>query len=186
MLPQGSYKQICRAWRAVTLCARTHCLTRARRVTVSPAHPQACKTFQVHSPSFKLPQGYYKQLCRARTAVTLCARTHRPTRARSLAISHSYSQALKTFQVHMIPERRPAPKQDRKVLEPTRRPGQEVHCLAPPATTITPMRSSGATVDSPTARLNILRYYETYPQQKCVMSSNVKSAPRSAALHFTS
>ena len=99
MLPQGFNKQLCRARRAVTLCARTHRLTRARRVAISPAHPQACKTFQVHSPPFMLPQGSYEQLCRARRAVTLCARTHRLKRARRVAVSPAHPQACKTFQV---------------------------------------------------------------------------------------
>ena len=45
MLPQGSIKQPGGKHRAVTLCARTQRLTRARVVAISPAHPQACKTF---------------------------------------------------------------------------------------------------------------------------------------------
>ena len=65
----------------------------------SHAHPQACKTFQVLCPPVMFQQRSCTQLCRARRAVTLCARTHRLTRARSLAISHAYSQALITFQV---------------------------------------------------------------------------------------
>ena len=96
MLPQESNKQFTER-RAVTLPARTHRLTRARRVAVSPAHPQACKTFQVLSPLFKLPHESNKQVCRARRAVTHPARTHRLTRARRVAISPAYPQAWNTF-----------------------------------------------------------------------------------------
>ena len=95
MLPYGCNKKLCRAARAVTHCARTYRLTRARRVAVSPAHPQACKTFQVLSPPFKLPQGSYKQLRRALRAVTRCARTHRLKQARRVGISQANHKPAK-------------------------------------------------------------------------------------------
>ena len=106
MLPQGSYKQLCRARRAVTLCARTHRLKRARRVAVSHAYPQAWKAFQFLSPSLMVPNGSLEQLKRARRAVTRSARTHRLKRARRVPISHANSQAMKTFRVLSPPSRR--------------------------------------------------------------------------------
>ena len=46
MLPDGSEKQLCRASRAVTRCAKTHRLKQARRIALSHAYPQAWKTFR--------------------------------------------------------------------------------------------------------------------------------------------
>ena len=106
MLSKGSYKQLCRARWAVTFCARTHRLKRARRILRSHAHPQACKTFQVLCSPVIFQQRSCKQLCRAQRAVTLCARTHRLTRATRVAVSRAYSKALKTFRVLSPPSRR--------------------------------------------------------------------------------
>ena len=59
-------------------------LQRARRVAISHAYSHALKTFQVLSPpSMRLLYSSYC-LCRARRAVTRCARTHRLKRARRI------------------------------------------------------------------------------------------------------
>ena len=62
------------------------------------AHPQDCNTFQgpMSLPSY-FNRDLFTQLCRAQRAVTLCARTHRLTRATRVAVSRAYSKALKTF-----------------------------------------------------------------------------------------
>ena len=75
---------LCRARRAVTLCARTYRLTRARRVAVSPAYSQALITFQVLSPPSRRLFYSPDYLCRARRAVTRCAKTQHLKRARRI------------------------------------------------------------------------------------------------------
>ena len=74
-------------------------LQRARRVAISHASSPAVKTFQVLSPPFMRLLYSVDYLCRARKAVTRCARTHRLTRARRIVHSPAHPQAWKTFQV---------------------------------------------------------------------------------------
>ena len=57
-------------------------LQRARRVAISHAYSQALKTFQVLSPPSMRLLYSADYLCRARKAVTRCARTHHLKRAR--------------------------------------------------------------------------------------------------------
>ena len=66
---------------------------------MSRAYSPALKTFQGLSLPFMLPKGSNKQLCRACRAVTLCARTHRLTRARRIGSSPS----LRPLQPHLLP-----------------------------------------------------------------------------------
>ena len=80
-------------------------LKRARRVAISHAYSPALKTFQVLSPpSMRLLYSAH-YLCRARRAVTFCARTHRLKRARRILRSHAHPQVCKTFQVLCSPVR---------------------------------------------------------------------------------
>ena len=51
-------------------------LQRARRVAISHAYSHAFKTFQVLSPPSMRLSYSFDYLCRARRAVTRCARTH--------------------------------------------------------------------------------------------------------------
>ena len=59
-------------------------LERAQRVAISHAYSHALQTFQVLSPASRRLLYSPDYLCRARMAVTRCAKTHHLTRSRRI------------------------------------------------------------------------------------------------------